>query len=133
VCLFFTESSPSAHLGLSNSHSSRISFRGAGHESLKGREGINSTLWKPIKNNKDERYHFLEKVSSEVDVLEKGLPELAIDFKRYFTIPTEEVYVRLEFDAACRCRLVSPYLEHLSGRFYAFQSRVALPRDPLSE
>lgn len=102
-------------------------------ESLKGREGINSAIWRTIKNNKDERYHFLEKVSSSEDALAEGLPELAIDFKRYFTMPTQEVYARLKLGAACRCRLVSPYLEHLSTRFYAFQSRVALPRNHVSE
>jgi hypothetical protein len=53
-----------------------------------------------VKINKNERYHFLESVPIKSDVLGKGLPELTLDFKRYFTIPTEEVYYRLEIREA---------------------------------
>ena len=52
----------------------------------------------------------------------EGMPELGIDFKRYFTIPTDEVYFRIRAEAQRRSRLRSPYLEHLSNRFYSFQS-----------
>ena len=95
---------------------------------------INSTIWGQVKINKNERYHFLESVSAKSDILGGGLPELTLDFKRYFTIPTEEVYYRLEIgEAKRRCRLVSPYLEHLTSRFNYFQSRIALPEDHTSE
>jgi hypothetical protein len=40
-----------------------------------------------------------------------------MDFKRYFSLPTEEVYYRIDSEAKRRCRLVSPYAEHLSTRF----------------
>lgn len=99
---------------------------------LKGSGGLNSELWKRVKQNKDERYHFLERVSPENDALDQGLPEMGIDFKRYFTLPTEEVYRRLQKTARRRCRLASPYLEHLSTRFCYYQFRVALPLDHLS-
>lgn len=95
---------------------------------------INSTVWGQVKINKNERYHFLESVPAESDGLSEGLPELTLDFKRYFTIPTEEVYYRLEIkEAQRRCRLVSPYLEHLTSRFNYFQYRIALPEDHTSE
>ncbi len=95
---------------------------------------INSTVWGQVKINKNERYHFLESVPAELNVLGEGLPELTLDFKRYFTIPTEEVYYRLEIKEAQRCcRLVSPYLEHLTSRFNYFQYRIALPEDHTSE
>ena len=95
---------------------------------------INSTVWGQVKINKNERYHFLESVPVESDSLSEGLPELTLDFKRYFTIPTEEVYYRLEIGEAKRCcRLISPYLEHLTSRFNNFQSRIALPEDHTSE
>jgi hypothetical protein len=97
-------------------------------EELKGRVGA-SDLWKRVKQNKDERYHFLEAVSPNQDALADGLPELGIDFKRYFTIPTDELYRRIEKGTHRRCRLVSPYLEHLSTRFCYYQFRVALPSD----
>lgn len=108
-------------------------------ESLRNRDkgkskiDITSEVWKQVKNNKNERYHFLETIPKTADLLVEGLPELALDFKRYFTIPTEEVYYRIEIEEAKRrSRLVSPYLEHLTSRFNYFQSRIALPEDHTS-
>ncbi len=96
--------------------------------------GMTSEIWKRISQNKDERYHFLEKVEPNCEVLQQGLPELGIDFKRYFTIPTEEVYQRVEMgEAKRRCVLVSPYMEHLCARFAYFLSRIALPEDHYSQ
>ncbi len=54
---------------------------------------------------------------------------MGIDFKRYFTIAAAEVYAQLKIKAQRRCRLRSPYLEHLSNRFGHYVSRVALPRE----
>lgn len=89
-----------------------------------------SDIWKRIKQNKDERYHFLELIPGEYDACGEGLPELGIDFKRYFTIPTDEVYLGLRFGTTRRRSvLCNPYSEHLSSRFAYFLSRVALPRD----
>lgn len=90
--------------------------------------------WDRIKRNNDVRYHFLQRVAPESDRLREGLPELAIDFKRYFTLPTGEVYCRIQIrEAQRRCFLVSPYLEHLSSRFAYYLSRVALPLDHASD
>jgi hypothetical protein len=102
-------------------------------EKLRNRQGINSNIWKSIRTNNNERYHFLQQIPFEEDLLEEGLPELALDFKRYFTVPVEEVYQRLEFGTVRRCRLISPYVEHLGNRFYSFQSRIALPSEHFSE
>ena len=98
---------------------------------LKGGAAINSTIWKAIRINKNERYHFLEQVPPGSDLGGEGLPELGVDFKRYFTIPTELLYAQMEEEGRGhrRCRLVSPYLEHFSTRFSVFQSRIALPED----
>ncbi len=87
-----------------------------------------------IEKNKNERFHFLQKVEKADDRLGEGLPELAIDFKRYFTLPTDELYRRIDLnETQRRCVLVSPYLEHLSSRFAYYLSRVALPSDHISE
>jgi len=94
---------------------------------------INATTWNRIQSNSDIRYHFLEKIPKSYDLLGQGLPELAVDFKRYFTVPTDEVYRQLGGVAKRRCKLISPYLEHFALRFYYFQYRVALPEDHLSE
>lgn len=100
---------------------------------LRGSAGLNSTIWTQVKINKHERYHFFQRITPEQDTLQQGLPELSVDFKRYFTVPTDEVYERLKAEAQRRCRLVSPYLEHFSTRFAHYQSRVALPQDHFSE
>jgi hypothetical protein len=98
-------------------------------DELRGRNRIDSDLWRRVRDNKDERYHFLRAVQREADAMADGLPDLAVDFKRYFTIPTEEVYAQLRGDARRRTRLLSPYLEHFCSRFTYFQQRVALPED----
>ena len=98
-------------------------------QELRGRDDIKSDIWKRIRQNKDERYQFLESVTAEQDVLGLGLPELGLDFKRYFSVPTEEVYYWLKTGATRRSRLVTPYVEHLSTRFFNYQSRVALPAE----
>lgn len=98
-------------------------------EVLKGRADINSNIWKRIRQNKDERYQFLESVPVEADWLGVGVPELGLDFKRYFSVPTDEVYYWLKHETKRRCKLVSPYVEHLSARFFYFHSRVALPAE----
>jgi hypothetical protein len=86
-----------------------------------------------VKINKHERYHFLQLVEPSCDAQGTGLVELGIDFKRYFTLPTEEVYKRVEIGSAKRrCVLESPYLEHFSTRFAYYLSRVALPQDHAS-
>lgn len=94
--------------------------------------GMNTTIWDRVKKNKDERYHFLEKVPAECDLRGEGIPELTVDFKRYFTLPVEEVYYQLTNECR-RCVLCPQYLEHLSSRFSYFMGRVALPRDHASE
>jgi len=100
---------------------------------LKGAAGMNSSIWGRVQRNKDERYQFLQKVKSAHDAVGQGVPELGIDFKRYFTIPTEEVYAQLKKTSRRRCRLLSPFLEHLSTRFAYYLCRVALPSDHMSE
>ena len=95
---------------------------------------INSNGWKIIQQNKDERFHFLQKIPKEDDSLGKGIDELCVEFKRYFTIPTDEVYHRIKVgNTIRRCRLASPYLEHLSVRYHYYHFRVALPEDHASE
>ena len=103
-------------------------------EQLKGAAGVDSRVWARVKINKDERYHFLEKVPANCEALSEGLPELGIDFKRYFTIPTVDVYKKSRTgDLKRRCRLLSPYLEHCATRFGFYQSRIALPEDHSSQ
>ncbi len=103
-------------------------------ESLRATPNLVTEMWKRIKINKDERYQFLENIPPELDACGTGLPEFGIDFKKYFTIPTEEVYRRIELGhTKRRSVLCSPYCEHLSSRFSYFLGRIGLPEDHRSE
>lgn len=87
-----------------------------------------------ILNNKDERYHFLQSVPPDVDLAGKGIAESVIEFKRVFTIPTQEVYARIQAKQIGRhCKLASPYLEHFAVRYAFYHTRVALPEQHESE
>jgi hypothetical protein len=87
-------------------------------------------IWKRIIQNKDERYHCLEACPSEQDLAEQSLPSLGCDFKRFFTMPADEVLKRIELSqTARRTRLVTPYAEHLLHRFCNFQARIPLPEN----
>jgi len=114
------------------------------------RAAMGSKDWKTVQQNKNERYQFLESVPSHCDAAKTGIKEMVIDFKRYFTIPTDQVYSQLRSVAwhkhvglshvnprmnkgQRRCTMFSPYLEQVSTRFCYFQSRVALPADHQSE
>lgn len=96
-------------------------------EAIKG-----SDIKKRIHQNKDERYHFLSGVPAAEDKSGTGVPALVLDFKRYFTVPTDELYRRIEMQNAIlklRTVLAIPYAEHLSVRFCHFQCRVALEKN----
>jgi hypothetical protein len=98
--------------------------------SLRNGAGINSTIWRNIPKNKNERYHFFEGVPQSTDAMNVGLPELCIDFKRFFCVPPVELYAQIEREiAARRTVLASPYREHLGQRVCSFLGRIALPRD----
>jgi hypothetical protein len=87
-------------------------------------------IWKRVIQNKDERYQCLEAVPPGQDLAGTGIPSLGCDFKRYFTVPAEEVYYRIKLSqVARRSRLITPYAEHLLSRFCIFQSRVPLPEN----
>lgn len=87
-----------------------------------------------IKTNREERYQFLQKANHKLDLLDQGMPELVVDFKRYFSLPADEVYARLEIEQLKRrCRLNGPYLQHLISRFFYYQYRIALPERHSSE
>ena len=94
-----------------------------------GPPNLPSDIWKRVVSNSDQRYQFLQKIDAVHDSDGQGLPALAADFKRYFTMPTDEAYFRIHAEAKRRCVLLSPYLEHFMSRFFNFQMRVALPAE----
>jgi len=91
-------------------------------------------LWKRARQNQDERYHFLPPCPGALDTKANGFGPLLLDFKRYFTVPMDEVYERLRIEGSDervdrRAVLVSPYREYLAHRLFSFLARVALPEE----
>ena len=96
-------------------------------DQLRGRQSIKSDIWRRLRQNQDERYHFLRGAPEAQDATAEGFPDLAIDFKRVFTVGAEEMYYRLSSEVKRRCRLMGPFMQDLSNRFGYYQLRVALP------
>lgn len=75
--------------------------------------------WKILEQNKNERYHFLGEDT------EFGIPNLVLDFKRYYTVPREEIY---KISNEKYTATINPlFRENLSRRFANFLSRIGLP------
>jgi len=84
-------------------------------------------IWKRIEQNQDERYHHFPP-ASVCNSLREDLPDLFLDFKKVFGLPTESLYGGLRIHAVSRIALVPPiYIHDLTHRFYGFLSRVGLP------
>lgn len=81
---------------------------------------INSDEWKRIKQNNSYRYHYLPEQA------EYQVPELALDFKHYITVPRDEAY-REDFKQKFLVGLDDLFREHLSSRFAHYLSRIGLP------
>lgn len=88
-------------------------------------------IWRPIAENNNERYHFFEAVPPGCDLAGEGLPELIADFRKYFALPSRELYRQCSIagpeGAKRRCRLEMPYREHLQTRAAFYFQRVVLP------
>jgi hypothetical protein len=87
-------------------------------------------IWKRVIQNKDERYQCIESVPPDLDAANLGIPSLGCDFRRFFTVPADELYRRLDLKRMPRrSRLLTPYAEHLQHRFCSFQARIPLPEN----
>lgn len=86
-----------------------------------------SDVLRRIQRHQDERYHVIPGIPAASDRIGQGLPMLIADFKRVFSIPTDELYLRLGLGAKRRAYLVPPYLQHFSSRFGYYCARVGLP------
>lgn len=103
-------------------------------EDLRSQPGLNSTIWKRVSQNKDERYHFMQSIFPECDADGNGIPELTLDFKKYFAINASTLYHQLISGVSTRRTVLeAPYAQHLSQRFSSYLARVALPADYESE
>ena len=95
---------------------------------------INSKEWGLVQSNRNQQYHFFEKIPSECEFKQEGLPELTADFKRVFAIDAEFLYHQINNKIACRRTVLkSPYLEDFSHRYRNYHGRIALPAQHESE
>ncbi|RUT10243.1 hypothetical protein DSM106972_007380 [Dulcicalothrix desertica PCC 7102] len=95
---------------------------------------INSRDWSLVQSNRNQQYHFFEKVASESELYLEGLAELTADFKQIFAIDAEFLYHQINNKIARRRTIVkSPYLEDFSYRFHSYHGRIALPAQHESE
>lgn len=93
---------------------------------------LNSELWKRVRQNQDERYHRIPAGKLE-GLEESGYPDLFLDFKQMFSVPTEFLYESIKVGEAERQGVVpSIWIHSLIQRYFAFHSRVGVP-DPSDE
>lgn len=96
---------------------------------IRENNALRSDLWRRVQRNQDERYHRLPpgKVDDGSDLEH---PDLYLDFKRLFTLPTEFLYRCLEIETVQRLGVVPPiWIHDLIQRYFAFHSRIGVP-DP---
>ena len=82
-------------------------------------ESYSTVPWNIIKRNNNARYHYLEK---DTDF---NLPSLVVDFKHYYTVPSDIFYNC--FTKHYATSLKPFYREDLSQRFASFLARIGLP------
>jgi len=93
---------------------------------LRGSQEIKSDIWRRIRANQDERYHHLS--AATVGESSLNLPDLYIDYKKIYGLPTANLYMGIGALSIARLAVMPPiYLHDFIHRFFAFQSRVAVP------
>ncbi|MEX2741068.1 hypothetical protein AB3480_06425 [Rhizobium mongolense] len=87
-----------------------------------------SDIWKRVSQNNDDRYHALQSAAAEYDNLAVGIPDMVIDFKKFFAITNLDLSSQIKKgEANRRTRLKEPYREHFQSRAAFYLQRVALP------
>lgn len=90
-------------------------------------KNLNSSLWNPVKKNRDKRYYFLnsEKVFLDQDENDfMNIDDLIIDFKLYQTISRDKLYDKLDQYYVS----INPlFREEISDRFTHYLGRIGLP------
>jgi hypothetical protein len=94
---------------------------------------LNTQQWRDVRRSRLEGYHLLNCFQPRHDLLGQQIPDLLIDFKRYFMLPTLEVYRQCQLvnqpKATRRCYLGDLWREDLQQRAMSFMQRVGTP-DP---
>jgi hypothetical protein len=91
----------------------------------------NSAEWRPMAANQWSQFYYLSGLSAEFDALGQSLPNLLVDFKRYFTLPSVEIYRQCRQSgtakASRRCRLNDMWREDFRHRALSYMGRIGVP------
>ena len=84
-------------------------------EDVRWKRGFNSALWTRVTSNQDERYLKFEQ--AQIDNVGDQIPELFVDFKRVFSMPTDYVYWLISSNYSIRKAIIpDPYIPSHSQR-----------------
>jgi hypothetical protein len=93
--------------------------------------GFGTKEWKLVSSNRWEGFHLLSGFQPSCDSLGEQIPDILVDFKRYFMLPTQEVYRQckstVEPKATRRCYLGDLWREQLQQRAMTYMQRVGTP------
>jgi len=93
-------------------------------ERIRSAHGLDSQLWRRVRQNQDRRYHHFE--AGPVSGTPDTLTDLYADFNAVFSLPVEYCYALISDQALVRRGyLPSPYLEDFIDRVYHYLGRVA--------
>lgn len=88
---------------------------------------LNSTLWSFAKKNDHDRFHVLQACDVAIDLEKTGIPDLLVDFRRFFVMQYQQVICQFQNGTAKRrACLSSPYKEHFQDRALNYLGCVAL-------
>ena len=87
-------------------------------------------IWNRVHENRDERYLRVPAQDIRHHDYPFDHPDLYLDFKRVFSVPSDFLYSQLHQGTVVSCgEIPEPWLRNVVQRCYQFQSRVCLP-DP---
>ena len=114
------------HAGLPAADAPVLVFPASDAEAGREAAGLNSKEWRVARGNNNPRYHVIERCPEEMEHGD-GLPDLMIDFRRFFVLQHDQLRKQVGAGQAVRrTRLLEPYREHLQFRAMFYLGRVAL-------
>lgn len=88
----------------------------------------NVKVLRRLSKNNDMRLHYLPAAPVGPDAAGVQLPDLYVDFRKTFALPTETVYAAIVSEAVTRDAIIPViYIHDLVQRQHAYLSRVGLP------
>jgi len=92
-------------------------------------QGVNAELWRRIRSNQHDRYHWLDSTENQDPAL--TTPEFVADFKALFSLPTELAYQQVTTGQARRIGvLTTPYQYQLIQRLFFYHMRIGIDYPP---